>query len=388
MIRFFRGPVRGVVKSKFHFSWDDMSAVKGPFLLVSNHNNDWDPVMLADVMPEPMYFVASEHIARKPAVAKLLTYYFNPILHTKGKSAIGTTLEMIRRLKDGYNVAIFPEGNRSFNGVTGPVIASTSKIAKKTGVSLVTVRFEGGYLTTPRWSLKNRKGRLHLHLVHIYTPEEIGAMTDSELSAAMTKDLWEDAYASQTPSPIRFKGRRLAEGLEAAAFVCPVCHKIGSLQTRRNRVSCSCGFFADYDEYGYLNTPDGSSFTVTDWDTLQREVLEDRLREAKASESAGAEASPLFSDTVELLELDDSHKVVSAVKGTLAGFSESFRMNGEALCPFHTSSVACTGRNKLVMTDSETHKTYEIKGSQQFCALKYYYLYLASRSPEGKIAEE
>ena len=60
-------------------------------------------------------------------------------------------MAVMRRLRKGGSVAIFAEGNRSFNGLTGDILPATGKLARSSGASLVTFRFSGGYLSSPRW---------------------------------------------------------------------------------------------------------------------------------------------------------------------------------------------------------------------------------------------
>lgn len=47
---------------KFGFTCEKTN-VKGPYLLVSNHVTNWDPILVACSFPEQTYFVTSEHLA-------------------------------------------------------------------------------------------------------------------------------------------------------------------------------------------------------------------------------------------------------------------------------------------------------------------------------------
>jgi 1-acyl-sn-glycerol-3-phosphate acyltransferase len=78
---------------------------------------------------------------------------------------------MMRRLKKGYSVCLFPEGNRSFDGVTRPFPPSTGRVAKACGAALVTFRTEGAYLSNPRWGDTLRRGRVRGRVAGIYPPE-------------------------------------------------------------------------------------------------------------------------------------------------------------------------------------------------------------------------
>ena len=128
--------------------------VKGPYLFFANHVTDVDPVLAACSFKEQMYFVSSEHLMRG-RFGPLVNWLQAPIPRQKGGSAADTVMSTLRHIKKGYNVGIFPEGNRCWDGVTAAFPAATAKMARTaaaSGASLVTYRFEGGYFASPRWA--------------------------------------------------------------------------------------------------------------------------------------------------------------------------------------------------------------------------------------------
>ncbi len=130
-------------------------------------------------------------------------------------------------------MCLFAEGNRSYNGVTGPIFPATGKLAKATGASLVTYRFEGGYLTTPRWSRSTRKGNMRGYVVNVYSPEQLKTMSPEEVNQRIREDIMEDAFDRQLTMPYRYKGKDLAKGLEHALYFCPKCGKTGTLHSSK-----------------------------------------------------------------------------------------------------------------------------------------------------------
>ena len=146
-------PFVGVfTKWKFNYEYDSLKDIEGPYLLLPNHNLELDPVIIGQAAGMQIYFVASEHLLRKGIATKLLMYFLKPIIHMKGRQGAKTVKQMLRTLQEGHRVCIFPEGNRSFNGVTMEMQASIARVAKKAKVKLITYRVEGGYLTQPRRS--------------------------------------------------------------------------------------------------------------------------------------------------------------------------------------------------------------------------------------------
>lgn len=357
---------------KLGYRYDSFSSVQGPYLLLANHNMDLDPVLLSIAAGQDIRFVASEHILRKGIGSWLLKNLFNPIVHTKGKLGLKSSMDILRSIRKGERVALFPEGNRSFNGVTGTIPPVTGKLAKSTGAPLITFRFEGGYLTQPRWSVRARRGEVIGHLVRVYSPEELKSMTEEEVTAAIRTDLYEDAYRSGEVHRVAYRGRELARGLEAAVFACPSCGTVGTLRSHGDTVSCDCGFSAEYTVYGELLDTDGKTHTVTEWDSLQRQRLHTLLAES-------AEDTVLFSDEVTADQIGGDHGVAGTRRGTLAARGDGVLFDGRLIPLAEIHGLAVHSRNTLTAHIGADDTQYEVHGAESFSALKYLYLYQSLR---------
>ncbi len=363
-LRFLFG---GAIRHVFAFSGEVVEPAVSPYLVVCNHNTDLDPVLIGTCFRKQMFFVASEHVFRKGLPSKLLTYLFNPISRTKGATDAAAALDIIRSLRKGNNVCLFAEGNRSFNGVTGPIFPATGKLAKASGAALITYRFEGGYLTTPRWAYTRRRGRMRGGVVNVYTPEQLKAMTPDEVNAAIAQDLFEDAFQRQLENPCDYVGKRLAEGLENALFICPRCGKIGTLKSRDDKLTCGeCGMTATYNVRGFFDD-DAPYATVRDWDAWQQKQL------AALYETAGD--APLFSDAgMRLLEIGDSHAVTTVATGTLSMYRDRITLSDVTFLIQEVSNMAQVGSSRIVFTSGGKH--YEIASdAPHYCGLKYHMLY-------------
>ncbi len=238
---FCRVMLGGILKRIYRFHPEKAQIGKGPFLITANHNGELDPALLALSFSEHMYFVSSEHVFRKGFISWLLVYFFAPISRVKGMTDATAALNIIRHIKKGTNVCLFAEGNRSYNGVTGPIFPATGKLAKATGAPLVTYRFEGDYLTSPRWSKTTRKGYMRGYVVNVYSPEQLKQMTPEEVNDHIRADIWEDAFERQLKKPYEFKGKELAKVGKRAVFL-PKCGKTGTLHSEGDVFSCTCAY--------------------------------------------------------------------------------------------------------------------------------------------------
>ena len=335
--------------------------VEGPYLVLANHNTDWDPLLLYCAFPQQMYFVASEHIFRWGFLAKIIRFLVDPIARMKGTTAGDTALTIMRRLRAGANVALFAEGNRSFNGVTGEILASTGKMARACGATLITYRLDGGYFTSPRWAgSKLRRGEMRGKVMGIYTKEQLKSMSPGEINAIINRDLFVDAYADQRRDMILYKGKNLAEHLETVLCLCPKCGGLGTLKSEGDTFSCTCGLSLTFTPYGFFEGDDVPYDNVTDWDKWQTEQLTARI----------SEEGLIFEDSdIRISEVGNNHTDTLLGTGTLSLYADRL-ICCQREFPLHSiSGISMQGAQKLHFTSGEAH--YELSSAQVRCLRKY-----------------
>ena len=242
------------VKLKYGFRTNRIPPLDEPFLLVSNHTTEEDMFFAGVASRSHMYFVCGEHLLRDPRYGKALRALVDPIPVPKGGASLGAVREILRRLKAGSNVCLFPEGKRSYHGQTIPSPIALGKLVKRAGCALVTYRIEGGYFTHPRWAGANtRKGHVEGHVVGVYGSVELACLSAQEVCDLVNRDTYENAYETQRQRRWPYRGQRLAEGLELVAFICPCCGAWDTVQTSGDAFACTaCGMAGTYDEYGFL----------------------------------------------------------------------------------------------------------------------------------------
>lgn len=357
-------PIAGpIFKPLFACDCKKAPEIKAPYLVLANHNTDIDPGFLGfSFSKQQMYFVASEHVYRAGLASAILRFVFEPIAKRKGTSDALTVMKAIRTLREGKNVCLFPEGQRSFNGRTGTIAVATGKLVKASKAALVTYKFEGGYFTTPRWGKGIRRGKMSGHVVNIYDPETLAQKTPEEITEIICKDLYEDAYERQKENPIAYKGKKLAEGMESALCVCQNCQKIDTLSTKKNSVFCeSCGFTTDIDVYGYYS--ESSKFkTLAEWDDFQTDYFKDFVEKNKSEENVF-----LFSDdevTLKLVKAEHQEEVVGTGKFEMYTKNFSFKCEDKELdlplCDI--VDISMHGRQTLVFSDNKGNY-YELTSS-------------------------
>ena len=265
----------GILSRLTGFSYTPCTIENEPFLLLSNHTMDLDALFIVIGTKRYMRCVTSANVL-DGFHGKLVAWLVDPIARRKGASADSAVMEIRENLAHGISVGLQASGQRSWDGGPSYISPRTVKLVRGLDCGLVTYRIEGGYFRTPRWAQHTRRGPTHGQLVHEYTHAELDAMTDEELYEAICADLRVDEYEVQRHNMRPYRGKRLAENLETACFLCPSCERMSTLKSKDDTIGCECGFAARYNEYGFLEPVEPSESvprfftTVLDWSNWQK----------------------------------------------------------------------------------------------------------------------
>ncbi len=356
--------IRPWISHKFNISHEDIH-VDGPVLLIPNHASAWDPLLTAvSLGDKQVYFVASEHLFRLGAVSSLISFLVSPIPRRKASSGADTVKACLRHLRAGHSVCLFAEGEQCWNGRNIPIFPATGKLVKASGATLITFRLEGAYLSIPRWGKGIRRGRVHGHPVGIYPPEMLKSISAQEINALINRDISENAWERQRMSPVAYRGKNRAVGLERALYLCPCCSRIGTLQTRGNHIFCDCGLNLEYTETGFFR-PREPFATLADWDVWQKETLHSRNFLYPA-----APGMPLFSDggmTISRVTAGHGEEVLAA--GSLLQYETALECAGYYFPLKDISNMAAVLTSRLLF--SVNREYYEIRSANRANLRKY-----------------
>ena len=115
-------------------------------VFVSNHQGNFDiPILLASI-EKPKSFIAKTEIANLPLISTWMKY-MNCVF--MDRSDIRQSLKVISQasdyVKEGYSMAIFPEGTRSKGKEMGEFKPGSMKLALKAEATIVPVAIRGSY---------------------------------------------------------------------------------------------------------------------------------------------------------------------------------------------------------------------------------------------------
>ena len=366
-----------IARIRFHYQ-PKVTPIPKPCLVVSNHVTNWDPLLLALTIKNQAYFVGSDHVVQSGFVGRLLDWLQAPIARRKGVTASDTALTMIRRLRKGYNVALFPEGNRTFNGRTGAIVPSTAKLVRTSHAYLATHRFRGGYFSSPRWAGDAvHRGRMTGEIVHIYSPDELQAMSVQQIAELLERDLFEDAYASQEDNPVDYRNSRRAEHLERALYLCPKCRGLNTLHSKGTVLRCSaCGLTAEYTPQGYLEGKDLPYHTVYVWDLWQTQQLQ------KFVDTAGPDDILAEDDAICIRRIDAQGSSTVLCENARMCITRTALSFGDISLPLAgLQPPAMIGAQIFIVSDGSSGY-YRLTSKQVRCMRRYLHIYRAVTSPE------
>lgn len=310
------------IRQKFDFDFDgsfEPADIEGPLLVAINHASAYDPIFVgAAFRNKPLTFIASEHILRSKPWGPILDRYISFIPHQKGARGSRTALLAIKRIRKGESIFLAVEGEQTWNGRPLPVMPYTGKLVKSSGATLVTYMLEGAYLSAPRWATNTRRGKVYGHPVGVYGPERLKDMTEEEIEQLIADNLFFDIWEwqrSQPGGPVAYKCTKggNADGLERSVFTCPACGSFGTLRSKGDGISCSCGFRVRMSDTGSF-FPDDPFRTVADWEDFDKDSLNKAL-----DRSFSEKNHTVFSDKgVELHFIEDGHNDRRIASGKLS----------------------------------------------------------------------
>ncbi len=270
---------------------DLLRQAEAPYLLLANHESFFDFYYLALLNhPKRPDFLVNEYYCTRPVLKGMArgAGILSKKLFTKEMtSAMG----IMRTVRKGYPVVIFPEGRLSPDGRSNPIAEPGGAFYKRLKVDLVLTKIRGAYFADPKWRKKSCPSEIRVTVERIIRREELEALSAEELDRIVASTLYNDASADDWnlyPQPDK------AEGLENLLYRCPDCGALYATAGRGNDLICSaCGAVRTLDEH-YRFT-DGA--TIGDcYDAiraLEEPGLEDLVLEAEVETKIfGAGGSP------------------------------------------------------------------------------------------------
>ncbi|MCF7925946.1 MAG: 1-acyl-sn-glycerol-3-phosphate acyltransferase [Candidatus Izimaplasma sp.] len=161
---------------------------KHKFILVSNHQENYDILILKPIFKEHnLNFIAKESLRKMPIIGRWITLLGNIYISRQAdRSAARSIIRGIKEYKNGHPMAIFPEGKRSFQNELIDFKAGAFKLATKPKADILIVTLYNVCKIFKRFPIPKYKVYVHIHPLLKY--EDYKNLNTLELSAKV-KDI-------------------------------------------------------------------------------------------------------------------------------------------------------------------------------------------------------
>ena len=259
----------------YHYEYD-FRKEKGPYILVSNHASRLDYIFTGvPLLPNALNYVAGYNEFHRSHLAGVFNLL--QVIPKKNFTPDVYTIKQINRvLSSGGKIAIFPEGMSSISGANQPVAIGTGKFLKHFKVPVYYSLIKGGYLTSPKYNLTDRTGKVEVTFGQMFTSAELETLSPEEIERRLNEKLYHDDYAWNKTQKIHFKhDGNIAKDLHDLLYWCPKCGKEFTMVGERDVIRCTaCGNGAKILDTYEMQPFDETCVipeTQTQWFAMERE---------------------------------------------------------------------------------------------------------------------
>lgn len=137
----------------------------GPFILMSNHQSNFDILALISTIPRRIYWIAKKELFDIPVFGSSMRRGgYIPLDRSDGRKALKSMENAAAIIRQGSSVVMFPEGTRSRDGRLLPFKRGGFMLAVRAGVPVIPVTINGSGKVNPGGVIKLHSGSITLTL--------------------------------------------------------------------------------------------------------------------------------------------------------------------------------------------------------------------------------
>ncbi len=121
----------------------------GPLLIAVNHSSFFDPPLAGICCRRGVFYLARKTLLKWPFFGPLFPA-MNVIPVARDGNDMSALREVIKKVKEGNAVLLFPEGTRSIDGNLQPARPGIGLVIAKTGAPVLPMRIFGAYEAFPK----------------------------------------------------------------------------------------------------------------------------------------------------------------------------------------------------------------------------------------------
>jgi 1-acyl-sn-glycerol-3-phosphate acyltransferase len=125
----------------------------GKFIYAVNHTSTLDIVVLSAVLPNRYLFIVEEILFRVPIFGQYLNNSGDlPVAANQANKVLEQFMRMVKKIREGNSIVIFPEGGRSDDGTLMPFKPGIGYLVEAGDAQVVPVAIKGLARLMPRTS--------------------------------------------------------------------------------------------------------------------------------------------------------------------------------------------------------------------------------------------
>lgn len=151
---------------------------EGPLIIAVNHSSFVDPPLAGICSKRAVYYLARKNLLEWPFFGPLFPD-MNVIPVERDGNDMSALREVIKKIREGNGVVLFPEGTRSKDGHLQPARAGIGLVIAKTRAPVLPMRIFGAFEAFPKGSKLPRCGPITIVIgnpIH-FTREEVEPTT-------------------------------------------------------------------------------------------------------------------------------------------------------------------------------------------------------------------
>lgn len=249
-----------------------------PCIVLCNHGSFYDFAYANNIIfKEKAHFIVARLYFHNKMLGKLIsaTGAFPKSMFANDVSSVKNCLKVI---KNKHVLAMMPEARLSTVGEFEDIQESTYKFLQKMNVSVYALKIDGSYLANPKWGNGLRRGGLvEAQLNQLFKAGELQDLTTEQIKETIETALYYNDWDWLEKHPeVKYKNKKLAEGVENVLSVCPRCKAKYSLSTNKNVITCNdCGLTVTMDNRYQLH---GTEFkNILEWYNYQTQLLREEI---------------------------------------------------------------------------------------------------------------
>jgi 1-acyl-sn-glycerol-3-phosphate acyltransferase len=212
-MRFVLNPIMDYYAARRATGKGNLSALKGPVILVANHASHLDTPIILSALPRRLrkrtaVAAAADYFYRNRLVASMVSLIFNTVpIERKGGGMAKNGSHLDSLLDQGWNLLLYPEGTRSRDGAPGRVRRGAAVLASTHNLSIVPIRVSGTAEAMPPGRLWPRRlgGTVvpRRHRIEVSFGEPIPPNRDTAALIERVQTFFESSSGGPSRSPYR-----------------------------------------------------------------------------------------------------------------------------------------------------------------------------------------